>query len=103
MDIRVVEAPPTPLKVVTPEELCEGRPTVTVVLERPITLQVETCIVTYSIGEHRAPCVIANILFAQGGEIVGADGCFIKRESPKPAPMRYVGGPFEGTRRWKLS
>jgi hypothetical protein len=101
MEIRVIAAPPAPLKVVTPEELAEGRPTVTVVLERPVTLQVENCICTYEIGEHQAPCVVANILFSEGADVVGADGGFIKRNRPKPAPMRYP-SPFSGVMRWKL-
>jgi hypothetical protein len=101
MEIRVVEAPPAPLKVVTPEELAEGRPTVPVVLQRPITLQIDDCICTYAIGDHQVPAIIANILFAEGGEIVGADGCFIKRDRPKPPPPRYP-DPFGGNMRWKL-
>jgi hypothetical protein len=101
VDIKVIEAPPGPLKVVTPEELAEGRPTVTVLLERPITLQVENCIVTYPIGGHQAPCVIANILFAQGADILRPDGTRLEREKPKPAAVRYP-DPFGGSMRWEL-
>jgi hypothetical protein len=101
MDIKVIEAPPAPLKVVTPEELAEGRPTVTVVLQRPITLQIDDCICTYAIGEHQAPAVVANILFSQGADVVGADGCFIKRDRPKPEQMKYP-SPFSGVMRWQI-
>jgi hypothetical protein len=101
MEIRVVPEPPVPLRQITPEELCEGRQTVTVVLERPITLEIENCVVTYTRGEHQAPCVIANVLFEQGAERVGPDGLFVKRAGPKPAPMRYP-SPFSGIKRWEL-
>jgi hypothetical protein len=101
MEIRVVPEAPGPLRQITPEELCEGRSTVTVVLERPITLQVENCLVTYTPGEHQAPPVVANILWDHGAERVGPDGNFVKRAAPKPKPMRYP-SPFEGTRRWNI-
>jgi hypothetical protein len=101
VDIKVIEAPPAPLKTISPEELCEGRQTVTVVLEHPITLEIENCVVTYSRGEHQAPCVVANILWEHGAELVGADGLFMKRAAPKPKPMRYC-DPFGGSMRWEL-
>jgi hypothetical protein len=102
MEIKVLATPPTPLKVVTPEELAEGRNTVIVFLERPITLEIEGCIATYPVGQSAAPCVIANILFAQGAaERVGPDGCFIKRDVPKPAQTKYP-SPFGGTMRWSI-
>ena len=81
MEIKVIAEPQAPLRRMTPEELAEGRKTVTVRLERPITLQVENCIVTFPEGESEAVCPIANALFAQGAEIVGTD---IKRDSAKP-------------------
>jgi hypothetical protein len=101
MQIKVVAAPPAPLKVVTPEELAEGRSTVTVRLPRAITLEIEGCIVTFPEGDSEAVCPIANALFAQGAEIVGADGSFIKRDVAKPVQMRYP-SPFSGTKRWKI-
>jgi hypothetical protein len=102
MEIKVVEAPPTPLRQMTPAEVAEGRNTVSVWLERPITLQIdESTLVTYSPGEHQAPCEIANALFAQGAERVGPDGCFIKRDVPKPTQTR-VPNPFGGVMRFPI-
>jgi hypothetical protein len=103
MEIKVVAEPQAPPRRITPEELSEGRSTVTVWLEKSITLQVENCICTYSPGEHQAPCVIANILAAQqGAEIVRADGSFLNRDVPKPAAQTRYPSPFSGTKRWKI-
>lgn len=102
MEITVIATPQTPRKVMTPEELAEGRNTVIVLLGRDITLLIEGCTVTYPAGEHQAPAVIANILFEQGAERVGPDGCFIKRESAaKPVQMRYA-NPFGGSIRYTI-
>jgi hypothetical protein len=102
MEIRVIETPPSPLKVMTPEELAEGRNTVSVWLAKSITLQIENAVVTYPAGEHQAPCVIANILFAQGAEIVRADGSFLQRDSPKPAAKTRFPSPFSGSMRFPI-
>jgi hypothetical protein len=86
MDIRVIEAPQTPLRRMTPQELAEGRNVVVVHLERPITLQIENCIVTYPIGQSAAPCVIANALVAAGAELVGSQ---IPRAAEKPTRSKF--------------
>jgi hypothetical protein len=103
MEIRVVATPPSPLKVMTPEEIAADRPTVRVWLEKSITLQIENAVVTYCPGEHQAPCVIANVLAQQNGaEIVRADGSFLNRDVPKPAAQTRYPSPFSGTKRWKI-
>jgi hypothetical protein len=102
MEIKVIAEPQAPLRRITPEELAEGRRTVTVWLEKSVTLQIEGCLATYGPGEHQAPCVIANILFQQGGEIVRADGSFLQRDSPKPASQTRFPSPFSGSMRFPI-
>jgi hypothetical protein len=102
MEIRVVEAPTTPPKRKTPAQVAKGRKTVPVFLEAAITLELDgSTLVTYSPGEHAAPCEVANALFAQGAERVGPDGSFVKRDSAKPAHKRYP-NPFGGSMRYKI-
>lgn len=90
MDIKIVEPPPQPLRKMTPEEVAEGRQTVLVWLERPVTLQVENAVVTYPAGTSEAPCVVANALVAAGAELLGPDGV---RRPAAAKPERVKGQP----------
>lgn len=105
MEIRIVTEPPAPPKRKTPAQIAKGRTTITVVLESSITIEIDEIdgrtLVTYSPGEHRAPPEVANALFAAGAEKVGPDGLFIKRDSVKPATMRYP-SPFSGSMRYRI-
>jgi hypothetical protein len=103
MEIKRIPQPQEPLRRMDPAEVLADRNPVFVHLDDDITLELEgRAIVTYGRGDVAAPAVVANALIEAGGTIIGSS--FPPRtKASKPAPTRYVGGPFEGTRRWKLS
>jgi hypothetical protein len=100
MNIKIVEAKARPKKR-TPEQLAKGHNTVFVELKTPITIEIDDMTVTFPAGVTATPAEVANYLFAQGAEVLRPDGTYMKRDAPKPAPMRYP-DPFGGTMRWKL-
>jgi hypothetical protein len=72
MEIRVIEEPQAQPRRMSPEELAADRKTVTVWLERPITLRIENVIVTFPEGESEAVCSVANVLVEAGAQLVGS-------------------------------
>lgn len=103
MDIKIVPTLQAPLKRRTPTQIAKGRPTVVVQLEEEITLEIDgSFLVKYPRGLNHCPCPVANALVAQGGEIVRADGSFLRRDAANPAPQTRYPSPFSGSMRWSI-
>jgi len=92
MDIRVIEATQTPLRTMTPQAVAEGRQTVIVWLPRPITLQIESVLVTFPEGNSEAVRSVANVLRELGGKIVGSS----ITDDPKPSGLKGMSTPTRG-------
>jgi hypothetical protein len=104
MEIKRIAQPQEPLRRMDPSEVLADRNPVWVHLDDEITLELEgRAVVSYGPGEVAAPAIVANALVEVGGGVIIGSNFPPRTKASKPAPMRYVGGPFEGTRRWKLS
>jgi hypothetical protein len=102
MEIKQIAQPEEPLRRMDPSEVLADRNPVYVHLDDEITLELEgRAIVTYPRGQVAAPAVVANALIEAGGTIIGSN-LPPRTKACKPAPPRYVGGPFDGTRRWNI-
>ena len=86
MEIRVIEEPQAQPRRMSPEELAADRKTVTVWLERPITLRIENVIVTFPEGESEAVCSVANVLVEAGAQLVGSQ---VPPRAEKPAASKW--------------